>query len=117
MSTIAAWTYNHEISFWQSSIDEFGQPTGYIYQYTLNGSFEIGGALVADADGVQFAPKSIFYLEYAGDNPPERGWKVARSAAAPQPPAEAEIIRSFVLWDIKMFGASEIPDMAVYTQA
>lgn len=115
MSTIAAWTYNHQLSFWVVNLDAFGQPIGYEYQYTLMGSFEIGGDSRMDDTGIEFVPKSTFYFEYEGSNPPKRGWIVALSGQAGAPPTGAETIRSVTLWDIKMFGASEVPDMAAYT--
>lgn len=120
MSTLAAWSYTQSLTIWPlTGENKFGVPT-YGTPYIITGTWKEGGGVQTAQSGEEFVATSKYFFEMTRDNAllPELDDYIAigdLTAEADPIEAGAEKIKKVGSWDMKMFGASEIPDQVIMT--
>lgn len=119
MSSIARWSYTNVATIWPVTVDQYGQPS-YGSPYTIPCTWEDTGTIQTDNDGMEFQPRSTYWFEanYGDAIIPKRGYFIAkfdRTDVDDPISIQAQKIRKVTSWDMSPFGASEVPDWAIFT--
>lgn len=118
MSSIARWSYSNIATVWPvDGLDKYGQPA-YGTPYTITCTWQDTGETQTDTTGAEFVPASTYWFESAYGDEPSRGDYIAKFdlTAEPDPIAvQAEKIKKVTVYDMTMFGASEVPDWEIFT--
>ena len=114
MSVLSNWSYTASATFWTPTLDEFGQPSGYV-RSNFNCSFRAGGRQAVDSTGEEFVPSTVIYLESNESGAPAPGDLVALVESTDStPPPEAETVRAVRRSDPSTF-LEGLPDYEVMT--
>lgn len=114
MSTLSSWSYTDLLTLWSVTVDEFGQPS-YTREYTVPGTWNVGGGTQFDASGVQFSPASAYWMAVSRDlRRPERGWKVCAGYHTGEPPEASETVKKVAFSDDSMHGFTSV-DLGLWT--
>lgn len=108
MSSFSRWSYTADLTFWPVTYDKSGQPTTGTPQ-VFKGSWKQGGNSATDVDGVEFVPRSTYWLESEPASVPQRQWRVLPGVYVGAAPPEAEIVRLVRSYDDTTFGSNDGP--------
>lgn len=119
MSSLANWAYTQPLTVWpRTGYDEWSQPI-YGSPYLLTGSWSSRTEVMTNDAGQEFTSRSIYYFELpdGDERVPQMGEQIMRGdhTLISTPPDNAEQIQSVRGDDMRMFGATEIPDWQVVT--
>lgn len=99
---------------WPTTTDEFSQPV-IGTPFTVNGSYKGGGKASRDDAGNEFIPNATFWFEATDAQKPGIQWYIALGEHTGSPPADAELIRRVVPYEIELFQAGSLRDFMVMT--
>ena len=114
MGTFSSFSYAQKLTIWSVTTDQYSQPQVGA-PFSVNGSFKGGGSASRDDAGNEFIPNTTFWYEGTEDQAPDIQWYIARGEYAGQPPADAELIRRVVPYEIELFQAGSLRDYMVMT--
>ena len=114
MGSFSSWSYSQKLTIWSVTTDQFSQPVVGV-PFTVNGSYRGGGRASRDDAGNEFIPNATFWYEGTDAQAPGIQWYIARGEHTGSPPAEAELIRRVIPYEIELFQAGSLRDYEVVT--